>query len=77
MVLSQGIWLTAIGTVIGLTLMLALNDVTKQLMTTMNPLDPALYAIVIGVLLTVTLLACYVPARRAATVDPNRALRSD
>jgi ABC-type antimicrobial peptide transport system permease subunit len=77
MVLSQGIYLTAIGTAIGLTLMLALNDVTKQLVTTMNPLDPALYAIVIAVLLAVTLLACYIPARRAATVDPNRALRSE
>jgi predicted permease len=77
MILSQGIWLTAIGTVIGLTLMLALNGVTKQLVTTMNPLDPSLYAIVIGVLLAVTLLACYIPARRAATVDPNRALRSE
>ena len=77
MVLSQGILLTAIGTAIGLGLMLALNDVTKQLVTTMNPLDPSLYAIVIAVLLAVTLLACYIPARRAATVDPNRALRSE
>ena len=77
MVLSQGIWLTAIGTAIGLTLMLALNGVTKQLVTAMNPLDPSLYAIVIGVLIAVTLFACYIPARRAATVDPNRALRSE
>jgi ABC-type lipoprotein release transport system permease subunit len=39
--------------------------------------DPLAYAAVTGVLATVTFLACYIPARRAAGVDPIVALRQD
>jgi ABC-type antimicrobial peptide transport system permease subunit len=42
-----------------------------------NPLDPAVYGVVAGLILGVIATASYVPARRAAAVDPMIALRAD
>jgi putative ABC transport system permease protein len=42
-----------------------------------TPTDPATFAIVASVLLAVAALACYIPARRAARIDPLAALRVD
>jgi ABC-type lipoprotein release transport system permease subunit len=42
-----------------------------------SPLDPAAYLTAVGVVVLATALATYVPARRAATVDPMRTLKAD
>ena len=42
-----------------------------------SPREPAIFGVVAAVLLAVTMVASFIPARRAARVDPNRALRSD
>jgi ABC-type antimicrobial peptide transport system permease subunit len=42
-----------------------------------SPFDPITYAVVAGLLVTICLVASFVPARRATTVDPLIALRAD
>jgi hypothetical protein len=77
MVLRQGLLLGAIGISVGLLLALALSTVIGDMLNGVNPRDPTVYALGAAVLLTVTLLATYLPARRASQVDPQAALRAE
>ena len=77
MVLRQGLTLAGIGVGAGLVITLALSTVLGDLLTGVNPRDPRVYALGTLVLLLVTLLATFVPARRAAQVDPQVALRAE
>ncbi len=75
MVVRQGGALGVAGILVGLTAAAGLAQLMSSLLFNVSPLDPATYAI-LGVLLgTVVLLASYLPARRAASVDPTYALR--
>jgi predicted permease len=75
MVFGQGLWLLLIGTGIGLVGALALTRLIRTLLFEVTPTDPLTYAGVVALLTLVALLACYIPARRAAKVDPLIALR--
>jgi predicted permease len=77
MVMRQGLRLAAAGLAIGLTLALILKSVLKGLLVGVSATDPATLAITALALLLVAVLASYVPARRAARVDPIVALRFD
>ena len=77
LVLRQGLWLTLIGTAIGLALALAVSKLLASLLAGVSSRDPAVYLLAPALLAAVSLLACYVPARRAARVDPMEALRHD
>ena len=77
MVLWQGARLAIIGGTIGLALALAASQVVTSLLFGVSPVDPATYAITIGALAAVTLAATFVPARRAASVDPLVSLRAE
>jgi predicted permease len=75
MVLRQGLRLTLIGVGIGLLATAALARGMARLLYGVSPTDLPTYATVSLVWLAVALAACYLPARRAARVDPTVALR--
>jgi putative ABC transport system permease protein len=75
MVIRRGMRLTLMGLGIGLAGALALTRLLGSLLFGISPRDPLTLVVVAAVLSTVALLACYIPARRAAAVDPMVALR--
>jgi putative ABC transport system permease protein len=75
MVLRQGMRLVVIGICLGLAGSLALTRLLRSLLYEISPADPLSFAVVPILLATVTLLACWLPARRAAKVNPMVALR--
>ncbi|HEX4959525.1 MAG TPA: ABC transporter permease [Thermoanaerobaculia bacterium] len=77
MVLTQGAWLVGSGLVLGVIGALALRKVLSSVLFGVTATDPAIFAFVLVVLSFVSLLACYLPARRATLVDPLVALRQE
>ena len=75
MVILRGMQLTLIGLAIGAAGALALTRLLASLLFGISPRDPVTLIGVAAVLSAVALLACYIPARRAAAVDPLVALR--
>jgi predicted permease len=77
MVLRQGLALTAAGSAIGMAAALALSRITASLLYGASPTDTLTFLAVPAMLWTIAAAACLVPARRAATLDPIRALRCE
>jgi predicted permease len=77
MVLREAAWVTAIGAVLGLGGTLMAGRLMASLLFGLQAWDPATLAGAAGLLLLVALLAALIPAHRAATVDPMRALRTE
>jgi putative ABC transport system permease protein len=75
LVVGQGMRMTAIGIIIGLAGAAGLTQVLKGMLFGVNAIEWGIGAGVTLLLAGVSLLACYVPARRAAKVDPMVALR--
>ena len=76
-VVGQGLRLTLTGIVLGLAGAFCLTRLVSRLLYGVDSLDPLTFGSVSLILAGVGLLACYVPARRAAQVDPMVALRSE
>ncbi len=77
MVLGQGMKMVLAGAAVGLAGALALTRTMRRMLFGVEPTDAATLAAVATVLITVALLACWIPAMRAARVDPLVALREE
>ncbi len=77
MVLRDSLWMVAVGIFIGLPCSYAIGKVLKTALFRLEPLDPATAALAFLALLAVALIATWVPARRAARIDPMTALREE
>ncbi|HEY3927661.1 MAG TPA: FtsX-like permease family protein [Candidatus Koribacter sp.] len=75
LVLTQGAKLACIGVIAGTVGALFLSKVMESLLYEVNPRDALTFVTVPVVLVVVILLACFVPAQRAASIEPNTALR--
>jgi putative ABC transport system permease protein len=76
-ILRQGMRLTMIGIVFGLALSFAATRLLAGLLYGVKPGDPATYVAVSVFLAAVAFVSCYLPARRAASIDPMQALRAE
>jgi ABC-type antimicrobial peptide transport system permease subunit len=77
LILRRGLEVTLVGVAIGLAASVGLARTMARLLFGVSPTDPATYAAVTLVWLAVALAACYLPARRAARIDPTVALRHE
>jgi predicted permease len=75
MILRQGLVLSGWGLLAGLLVAFTITRLMKSLLFQISAADPITYASVSVLLLVITMAACYMPARRATTVDPLVALR--
>ncbi len=76
-ILREGLGVTLIGVVIGLAAALGLSRIMADYVYGIKATDPLTYTAATLVLVLAALAACYIPARRAASVDPMQALRNE
>ncbi|HEX7361977.1 MAG TPA: ABC transporter permease [Bryobacteraceae bacterium] len=77
MIFAQGAKIAGIGLAIGIALALGLTRLMGNLLFSVSAADPFTFAAVAIVIALITMLACYLPARRAVRVDPMLALRHE
>jgi predicted permease len=77
LVVQQGMRLTAIGIAIGIAAALALSQFIRAQVFGVGPFDPGTVLVALLVMSATAIIAVYLPARRAARVDPVRALRAE
>jgi ABC-type antimicrobial peptide transport system permease subunit len=77
LVLREAMALVAIGLVLGLAGSLGVSRLVQSLASGVPAGNPIFLAVACGIMVVTSLLAAYLPARRAASVDPMRALRSE
>jgi len=77
MILRQGGSVTLAGIVVGLVAALAGSQLIRSLLFGVSPRDPIVFSLTTIALLVIALLACWLPARRAARLSPLQALRAE
>jgi putative ABC transport system permease protein len=76
-ILRRASWLTAAGVGSGLALAFGLAHLVANLLRGVRPDDPVVFASITGIIAAVALASSWIPARRAAAIDPMKALRSE
>ena len=76
-VVGEGMRLTVAGLAIGFALSLLAARALRSVLFGVGPTDPPTYAVVVLVLAAASMMACWLPARRASRVDPMQALREE
>ena len=77
MVVRQGMRMTLFGTLVGVIAAFTLTSLMESLLYEVQPTDPLTFAVVTVALVTTALLACCIPAFRAALIDPVTSLRHE
>ena len=77
MFLLHGLALSGVGVVVGLVVAAGLGRLMSSVLFGVGPMDPASFVVAVGVILAAATLASYVPARRAAAIDPIETLRAE
>jgi putative ABC transport system permease protein len=77
LIVGRGVALAAVGAIVGVVNAFWLSRVMRSLLFSVSATDPVTFVAVPLLAIAVTLCACYVPARRAMTVDPVTALRTE
>jgi putative ABC transport system permease protein len=77
LVIGQGLRMSAIGIGLGLVIAIATTRVMSSMLVNVRPTDPITFGAIVLVFLAIAAAACWVPARRAAAMDPNAALRQE
>jgi predicted permease len=75
LVLGQTLLLAVIGVVIGVLAAIGLTRMLTAMLYGVGPIDPVTYSAVSGLIVAIAIVASYLPARRAASLDPTEALR--
>jgi putative ABC transport system permease protein len=75
LVMRQSVWTLAVGLTVGVGGAIAVTRLMGSLLFGIGPADPVTLSLMAAVLMMVALIASYIPARRAAEVDPMAALR--
>jgi putative ABC transport system permease protein len=76
-VIGQGLRMSAIGIGIGLVIAVATTRVMSSMLVDVRPTDPVTFVAMVLVFLAIAAAACWLPARKAAGMDPTVALREE
>lgn len=77
LVIGQGLRMSAIGIGIGIVIAILSTRVMSSMLVGVRPTDPITFGAIITLFLAIAAAACWMPARRAASMDPNAALRQE
>ena len=76
-VMGRGLKQLLAGLILGLAVGLSVTRLMREILFQISPYDPIVFGTVVGIITLVGGLACWLPARRAARLDPLRALRHE
>ena len=77
MFVRQGLMLTSVGIAFGLGVAFITMRLMSSLLFNVSPVDPWTYTLTTACVISIAWLACYLPSRRAAGVNPVNALRAE